>query len=107
MSAVGTVTGEDRERAQQRERGDYSAGLRHAEAAYDALLKEMQAIRPDERAIYRQTADMHARLSQTYALRDQARSQRQLAQAEDRLSVSVDALVDELRAARGVARDAS
>lgn len=66
-----------------------------------ALHQELHALRPEDRLILKNTAAIHARVSETYALRDQARAMRELAASNDRLAASYDLLVDEMRARRG------
>jgi hypothetical protein len=57
---------------------------------------------PETKQAARQEAAIYARVGETFALRDVADSNRELARAQMQLAVSVDALIDELRVARGV-----
>jgi hypothetical protein len=78
-----------------------------AKVAWRGVNLSRQSTVPDVSRAARTEAAIYARVGETFAMRDLADSNRDLARAQNQLALSVDALVDELRIRRGVPEDAT
>lgn len=74
---------------------------RGADWAYTTMGRVATTANNAARLELRENAMLHARIAETFAIRDQAEANRDLARAQTQLALSMDRLVDELARRRG------